>query len=119
MTRYSRFASGWRWLPEFGSPDNPAVLRGLLAYSPLQNVRPGVHYPATLLSVGDHDDVVTPAHSYKFAAMLQANQAGAGPVLLRVVRDAGFGAATPAASRMALDADRLAFLVRALGVGTL
>jgi len=119
MTRYSRFASGWRWLPEFGSPDNPAVLRGLLAYSPLQNVRPGVHYPATLLSVGDHDDVVTPAHSYKFAAMLQANQAAAGPVLLRVVRDAGFGAATPAASRMALDADRLAFLVRALGVGTL
>ena len=119
MARYSRFAGGWRWTPEFGSPDNASALRVLLAYSPLQNVRPGVHYPATFLTVGDHDDVVTPAHSYKFVAMLQSNQAGSGPELLRVVRDAGFGPAVPAATRIAVAADRLAFLVRALGVGTL
>ena len=119
MARYSRFARGWRWTPEFGSPDNASALRVLLAYSPLQNVRPGVHYPATFLTVGDHDDVVTPAHSYKFVAMLQSNQAGSGPELLRVVHDAGFGPAAPAATRIAVAADRLAFLVRALGVGTL
>ena len=119
MTRYSRFAGGWRWLPEFGSPDDAGALRVLLAYSPLQNVRPGVHYPATLLSVGDHDDVVTPVHTYKFAAMMQANQAAPGPVLLRVTRDAGFGPEMPAETRIRLAADQLVFLVRALGVGTL
>ena len=119
MTRYTRFAAGWRWLPEFGSPDDTTALRVLLGYSPLQNVRPGVHYPATLISVGDHDDVVTPAHSYKFAAMLQADQAGQGPVLLRVSRDVGFGPGTPAAPLVSLTADRLAFLVRALGMAPL
>lgn len=119
MTRYVRFEAGWRWVPEFGSPDDAAALRALLAYSPLQNVRPGVHYPATLLSVGDHDDVVTPVHTYKFAATMQASQAGPGPVLLRVVRDAGFGPGTPSETRIRLAADRPVFLVRALGVGTL
>jgi prolyl oligopeptidase len=110
MARYSRFAAGARWTSEFGSPADAAALRVLLAYSPLQNVRPGVRYPATLLSVGDRDDVMTPAHSYKFAAMLQANQAGAGPVLLRVARDVGYGPAMPSAARIALAADRLSFL---------
>ncbi len=117
MTRYTRFAGGWRWASEFGSPDDATALRALLAYSPLQNVRPGVHYPATLISVGDHDDVVTPAHSYKFVATLQANQAGPGPVLLRVERDTGFGPGTPASASIALASDRLAFLARALGLG--
>jgi prolyl oligopeptidase len=117
MTRYTRFAGGWRWASEFGSPDDATALRALLAYSPLQNVRPGVHYPATLISVGDHDDVVTPAHSYKFAATLQADQAGPGPVLLRVGRDTGFGPGTPASASIALAGDRLAFLARALGLG--
>jgi prolyl oligopeptidase len=115
MARYDRFALGSKWISEFGSPSDAAGLRALLAYSPLQNVRTGVHYPATLLSVGDHDDVVTPVHSYKFAAMLQADQGGPGAVLLRVARDAGFGAKAPAATRIALAADRLAFLARTLG----
>lgn len=119
MTRYHRFAAGSQWLGEFGSPDDAAALRVLLTYSPLQNVRPGVRYPATLLSVGERDDVMTPVHSYKFAAMLQANQAGAGPVLLRVAHEAGFGPTVPAATRRSIAADRLAFLVKALGVGTL
>lgn len=119
MTSYVRFGVGWRWVPEFGSPDDAAALRVLLAYSPLQNVRPGIHYPATLLSVGDHDDVVTPVHTYKFAATMQANQAGSGPVLLRATRDAGFGPGMPSEARIRLAADRLVFLVRALGVGTL
>lgn len=119
MARYNRFGAGARWISEFGSPDDATALRALLAYSPLQNVRPGVHYPATLLSVGDHDDVVTPAHSYKFAAVLQADQAGPGPVLLRVGRDVGLGTPAPATSRIALVADRLVFLFRALSAGAL
>ena len=117
MTRYTRFAGGWRWASELGSPDDAAALRALLAYSPLQNVRPGVHYPPTLISVGDHDDVFTPAHSYKFAATLQADQAGPGLMLLRVVRDTGFGPGMPASASIALAGDRLAFLARALGLG--
>ena len=110
MTRYSRFASGSQWLAEFGSPDDAAALRVLLSYSPLQNVRPGVHYPATLLSVDERDDFMTPAHSYKFAATLQVNQAGTGAVLLRVAQDAGYGRGMPSAARIALAADRLSFL---------
>jgi prolyl oligopeptidase len=74
MTRFSRFTVGSSWIPEFGSPDRLADLRALLGYSPLQNLRPGTRYPATLVEVGDHDDIVTPVHSYKFAATLQSLQ---------------------------------------------
>lgn len=122
MTRFTRLAAGASWIPEFGNPEKPSDLRALLAYSPLQNVRGGTHYPPTLLSVGDHDDVVSPAHTYKFAAALQATlssgapSAATTPILLRVEHDAGFGPGTPTSKQLALDVDRLAFLGSALHV---
>ena len=114
MTRFDRFTGGAAWTREYGSPANPADVRSLLAYSPLQRLRAGTAYPATLLTVGDHDEVFTPIHSYKFAATLQASQAGPGPVLLRVISNAGFGPGMPLSKALAADADRLAFLVGAL-----
>ena len=72
MLRFHKFTVGAGWIPEYGSPDDPAGFRYLRAYSPLQNVRPGTCYPATLLLTADHDDRVVPSHSYKFAAALQA-----------------------------------------------
>jgi prolyl oligopeptidase len=114
MARFNRFTGGAAWTREFGSPDSPSDLRALLGYSPLQRVKAGTTYPATLVTVGERDEVVTPIHSYKFVAALQASQAGAGPVLLRVVKDVGFGAGTPLGKELAVDADRLAFLFGAL-----
>lgn len=114
MTRFNRFTSGAAWTREYGSPDNPADLRALLAYSPLQRVKSGTTYPATLVTVGDHDEVFTPIHSYKFAAALQASQAGQGPVLLRTLPNTGFGSATPLLKELAIDGDRLTFLLGAL-----
>jgi prolyl oligopeptidase len=115
MTRFSRFTIGASWMPEFGSPDRPADLRALLAYSPLQGVKADVRYPPLLVTVGDHDDAVTPAHSYKFAAALQG-VTNTGTALLRVDSDVGFGPGTPTGKQLALDNDRLAFLVDALHV---
>ena len=114
MTRFTRFTAGASWIPEFGSPDRPADLRALLAYSPLQNVRSATRYPPTLITAGERDDVVAAAHSYKFVASLQAAQTGPGPILLRVEPDAGDGAAIPISKQIAASADRLAFLVSAL-----
>jgi prolyl oligopeptidase len=76
----------------------------------LQRLKAGTAYPATLVTVGDHDEVFTPIHSYKFVATLQASQAGPAPALLHVVNDAGFGPGTPLEKELASDADRLAFL---------
>ena len=116
MVRFNRFTVGQSWTPEFGSPDKPAELRALLSYSPLQSVRASQRYPATLIVVGDHDEVMTPVHSYKFAASLQAVQGNSSPALLRVDIGAGSGPATPSTKQIALDGDRLAFLVTALHV---
>jgi prolyl oligopeptidase len=114
MVRFNRFTVGGAWTREYGSPENPSDLRALLGYSPLQRLKAETSYPATLVTVGDHDEVFTPIHSYKFAAALQASQAGAAPVLLRVVNNTGFGPGTPLAIELAIDADRLAFLFGAL-----
>ncbi len=121
MTRFSRFTVGPRWTTEFGSPDRAADLGALLAYSPLQALRAGARYPATLLTVGDHDDFVTPIHSYKFAATMQALQApqpldGSAMSLLRTDYDAGLAAALSTGKGIARDADRLTFLVEALHI---
>ena len=106
---------GRDWIPEYGSPDRPADLRALLAYSPLQRRRkPDGAYPPTLLTAGDHDEVVAPAHSYKFAASLQRAQAAVGldaaPRRLR----RGLRPGIPTSKQIALDADRLTFLATAL-----
>lgn len=114
MARFTQFTGGAGLTREYGSPEKPGDLRTLLAYSPLHRLVAGTTYPATLITVGDHDEVFTPIHSYKFAAALQASQAGAAPVLLRVVYNAGFGPGTPLGKELAIDADRLTFLSAAL-----
>ncbi len=86
----------------------------LRAYSPLHNLRPGTRYPATLITTGDHDDRVVPAHSFKFAAALQAAQTGEAPALIRIETKAGHGAGKPTEKLIAEAADKWAFLVRAL-----
>jgi prolyl oligopeptidase len=115
MLRFHRFTIGWAWTGEVGSPDDPVEYQWLRAYSPLHNVRSGSHYPATLLLTGDHDDRVVPGHSFKFAAALQAAQAGQEPILIRVETAAGHGAGKPTDKAISADTDVLTFLEAALG----
>jgi len=116
MLRFNRFTIGWAWMSEYGSPDNAEEFAALRAYSPLHNVRPGTKYPPTLVLTGDHDDRVVPAHSFKFAATMQADQAGDAPVLIRVETRAGHGAGKPTAKIIDEAADKWAFLVKSLGM---
>jgi prolyl oligopeptidase len=116
MLRFHKFTIGWAWVPEYGSSDDAAAFAWLYKYSPLHAIRPGVKYPATLVTTGDHDDRVVPAHSYKFAATLQNAQAGEAPVLLRIDTKAGHGAGKPTSRQIEEVADRWAFLVRQLGM---
>lgn len=96
MLRYHKFTIGWGWAVEYGSSDNKNQFDYLYKYSPLHNVKKGVNYPATLIMTADHDDRVVPAHSFKFAATLQANQDPKGnPVLIRIDSKAGHGAGKP------------------------
>ena len=83
MLRFHKFTIGWAWVSDYGSPDNPEDFKTLYAYSPYHNIKPGTHYPSTLITTGDHDDRVVPCHSFKFAAALQAAQAGSSPVMIR------------------------------------
>jgi prolyl oligopeptidase len=114
MLRFHKFTIGWAWTRDYGSPDDPEQFKSLLAYSPYHNVRAGTHYPPTLITTSDHDDRVFPAHSYKFAAALQAAQAGDAPILLRVETKAGHGLGKPVSKAIEEYADRWAFLVHHL-----
>jgi prolyl oligopeptidase len=114
MLRFHKFTIGWAWVSDYGSADNPAQFRTLHAYSPLHNLKPGTPYPATLITTGDHDDRVVPGHSFKFAAALQAAQAGPAPVLIRIETRAGHGAGKPTSKRIEEAADRLAFTAQHL-----
>jgi prolyl oligopeptidase len=116
MLRYQRFTIGWAWASDYGTSDNPEDVRTLLAYSPYHNVRVGTRYPAVLVTTGDHDDRVFPAHSLKFAAALQYAQAGDAPILLRVDMKSGHGAGKPTAKIIDEVADRYTFLVATLGM---
>ncbi len=116
MLRYHEFTIGWAWVSEYGSSADADEFRTLLAYSPLHNLQKGRSYPATLVTTGDHDDRVVPAHSFKFAATLQAAQGGAAPVLIRIETRAGHGAGKPTSKRIAEAADVLAFIADALGM---
>ena len=116
MLRFHRFTIGWAWTSEYGSPDDPEEFKILRAYSPLHNLKPGTAYPATLITTADHDDRVVPAHSFKFAAALQAAHKGIAPVLIRIETKAGHGAGKPTAKLIEEISDRLAFLVKALGM---
>jgi prolyl oligopeptidase len=114
MLRFHRFTIGWGWTSDYGSADDPEQFRTLRAYSPLHSVRPGIAYPATLVTTGDHDDRVVPGHSFKFAAALQAAQAGDAPIVARIDTDAGHGAGKPVSKLIDERADVLAFLELAL-----
>jgi prolyl oligopeptidase len=91
MLRYHKFTVGWGWAVEYGSSDKEKDFKYLYAYSPLHNLKPGVAYPATMVTTADHDDRVVPAHSFKFIATLQADQAGPNPVLIRIQTRSGHG----------------------------
>lgn len=114
MLRFHRFTIGWAWRSDYGDSDDPEQFATLYAYSPLHRVRPGTAYPATFIVTGDHDDRVVPGHSFKFAATLQAAQAGTAPVLLRVETSAGHGAGKPTSKLIDEWADVLAFCERRL-----
>ena len=114
MLRYHRWTIGWAWVPEYGSADDPKAFAWLRAYSPLHNCKPA-RYPATLVTTADHDDRVVPAHSFKFAAALQAAQRGPAPIRIRIEEKAGHGAGKPTSKRIDEAADTMAFFVQALG----
>lgn len=116
MLRFQKFTIGWAWMSDFGSSDDPAEFEYLRRYSPLHNIVSGRSYPATLIVTADHDDRVFPAHSFKFAAALQAAQGGAAPVLIRIETKAGHGAGKPTGKVIDEAADRFAFLVEVLNV---
>lgn len=119
MLRFHRFTIGWAWASDYGDPDEPEAHAYLRAYSPLHRVREGVAYPPTLITTGDHDDRVVPAHSFKFAAELQRAQAASGsdaPVLLSVDTRAGHGMGKPKDAAALEFADQLAFAAHHTGL---
>nr|WP_246034017.1 prolyl oligopeptidase family serine peptidase [Thalassotalea mangrovi] len=117
MLRYHKFTSGAGWAYDYGtSEQSKEMFEYLYAYSPLHNVKEGGQYPATLVTTGDHDDRVVPAHSFKFAAELQAKQAGENPVLIRIETNAGHGAGTPVSKYIEQYADMFGFTLFNMGV---
>jgi prolyl oligopeptidase len=118
MLRFHKFTLGWGWKSDYGSSETKEGFATLMKYSPLHTLKPGVAYPPTLVTTGDHDDRVVPAHSHKFTATLQAAQGGKAPILTRIEVSAGHGAGKPTAKIIAERADVLAFLVQSLGMKT-
>jgi prolyl oligopeptidase len=116
MLRFQKFTIGWAWVSDYGSSDNPDEFKAIYAYSPLHNIKRGTSYPPTMITTADHDDRVWPGHSFKFAAALQAAQAGPAPVLIRIETKAGHGAGKPTSKVIEEVADRCAFLVKTLGM---
>ena len=116
MLRFQKFTAGRFWVDDYGSADNAEQFPALLAYSPYHNLKPGKNYPATLVTTADTDDRVVPGHSFKFAARLQACQAGEAPVLIRIETRAGHGAGKPTAKLIEETADLWAFLAKSLGL---
>jgi prolyl oligopeptidase len=114
MLRFHKFTIGWAWVSDYGSADDPDQFKTLYAYSPYHNLLPGTHYPATLITTADHDDRVVPGHSFKFAAALQACQAGDAPVLIRIQTKAGHGFGKPTSILIEEQADIWAFLAKVL-----
>ena len=110
MLRYHKFTSGAGWAYDYGtSEDSKEMFDYLISYSPVHNVKEDTNYPATLITTGDHDDRVVPAHSFKFAAQLQNKQNGENPVLIRIETNAGHGAGTPVSKRIDQYADIFGF----------
>ncbi len=116
MLRYHTFTAGAGWAYDYGTAeDSKEMFEYLKNYSPVHNVKKGVNYPATLVTTGDHDDRVVPAHSFKFAAELQEKQSGKNPVLIRIETDAGHGAGTPVSKTIEQYADIFGFTFYSMG----
>jgi prolyl oligopeptidase len=116
MLRYHLFTIGWAWATEYGRSDKKEDFENLIKYSPLQNLEPGVKYPATLITTADHDDRVVPAHSFKFAATLQADNDGINPTLIRIETKAGHGGGKPTDKQIDEEADIWSFVMYNLGM---
>ncbi len=117
MLRYHKFTIGWAWASDYGrSDDSREMFEYLYSYSPLHNIKPGTHYPATMITTADHDDRVVPAHSFKFAATLQEAQGGEAPVLIRIETKAGHGAGKPTAKVIDEYTDMWSFIMYQLQV---
>jgi prolyl oligopeptidase len=116
MLRFQKFTIGWAWTSDYGSAENKNDFPFLYAYSPLHHIAKGCCYPPTLITTADHDDRVVPAHSFKFAATLQAAQGCDKPVMIRIETKAGHGAGKPTTKIIEETADRWAFLVKELGM---
>lgn len=124
MLRFHKFTIGHAWRSDYGAADGegstPEQFKALYAYSPLHNIKAGTCYPPTMVMTADHDDRVVPAHSFKFAAAMQAAQAEAkscaNPILIRIETRAGHGAGKPTAKVIEEAADRWSFLIRALNM---
>lgn len=115
MLRFTKFTIGWAWTTDYGSPENKEEFEALYKYSPVHNIKP-VKYPAVMVTTADHDDRVFPAHSFKYAATLQAAQKGDAPVLIRIETKAGHGAGKPTAKVIEEAADIYGFLMKNLGM---
>jgi prolyl oligopeptidase len=111
MLRFHKFTIGWNWTPDYGSSDDAEEFRALYAYSPLHNIVAGVRYPATLIVTADHDDRVVPAHSFKYAATLQALASGESPALIRIETKSGHGAVSTT-KLIEVTADVYAFILQ-------
>jgi prolyl oligopeptidase len=116
MLRFRDFTIGWAWESDYGSVKNPEEFKAIYAYSPLHNIRAGVPYPATFITTADHDDRVFPAHSFKFAAQLQASYQGDKPMLIRVETRAGHGGGKSTSKIIEEQTDIYAFLIKTLGM---
>lgn len=120
MLRYHTFTAGAGWAYDYGtSEQSKEMFTYIKNYSPLHNVKAGIEYPATMITTGDHDDRVVPSHSFKFAAQLQAKQAGTNPTLIRIETNAGHGAGTPTSKIIDLYADMYGFTLYNMGVKSL
>lgn len=116
MLRYHTFTAGAGWAYDYGTAEqSKEMFEYLKGYSPVHNVKLGTHYPATLITTGDHDDRVVPAHSFKFTAELQEKQSGPNPVLIRIETDAGHGAGTPVSKTIEQYADIFGFTLYNMG----
>jgi prolyl oligopeptidase len=115
MLRFQKFTIGWNWISDYGSSDKPDDFKVLYAYSPIHNIRPGVKYPATLITTADHDDRVVPAHSFKYAATLQSLASRDNPVLIRIETKSGHGASSTTKA-IEITADVYSFIFSNLGI---
>ncbi len=119
MLRYHLFTIGWNWASDYGtSEDDEAMFKALYAYSPLHTIKSGadVHYPAIMVTTADHDDRVVPAHSFKYAAALQAAQTGDQPKIIRIDTKAGHGGGKPISKVIEEQADIYSFILYNMGV---